>query len=147
VICSILCANRTENIPAFFLFQPARQKAAVEQGESALPASHVTRPYLLCARACQSLLIAAVVGRLVDRCESEQGTALAADPQSAGAFTRAYLAARIRPPDPQEEPVHIAVLTALGTDPEYLEPLRKRVAEWQTRLESDGLRPRQLRAS
>ena len=89
----------------------------------------------------KSALITAVVERLANRCESDQAAAVAADLQTIGAFTRAYVTARTKPPDPQKEPVHTAVLAALGTDPEYLGPLRRRIAEWQERLESDGIDP------
>src|SRR5207248_3291034 len=52
-----------------------------------------------------------------------------------------YLAARSNPPKPNEEPIHTALLAAAGTDPQYLDPMRKRCIEWQTRLESDGIEP------
>ncbi len=89
----------------------------------------------------KSALITAVVERLAVRCESRQAAAVAADPQTGGAFTRAYLAVRTAAPDPQREPIHVAVLAAIGTDPEYLDPLRNRLAQWQARLESDGIDP------
>ena len=80
-----------------------------------------------------------MVDRLVQRCEARQVTALAGDAETVGAFTRAYMSARINPPEPQEKTVHTAVLAALGTDPVYLDSLRERLAEWQARLESDGI--------
>ncbi len=89
----------------------------------------------------KAALITAIVERHVNRCSTDQTAAVAADPEPAGAFTRAYLTARIKPLDPQKEPVHTAVLAAVGTDPGYLDPLRKRIAEWQERLESDGIDP------
>ena len=89
----------------------------------------------------KSALITAIVERLAARSESRQAAAVAADPQTAGAFTRAYLAVRTGSPDPEREPIHTAVLAAIGTDPEYLDPLRKRIAEWKERLESDGIDP------
>jgi AcrR family transcriptional regulator len=89
----------------------------------------------------KSALITAIVARLASRCDSEQARAMAVDPETAGAFTRAYLAARSKPPEPQEEPVHTAILAAAGTDSQYLEPFRSRFAEWQARLESDGIDP------
>lgn len=89
----------------------------------------------------KSALIAAIVARYGDRCESKQAAAIAADTQPSGSFTRAYLITGIEPPDPQTEPVHTAILAALGTDPEYLDPIRQRAAAWQARLESDGIDP------
>lgn len=89
----------------------------------------------------KSALVTAIVERLANRCESRQAEAVADDPQAAGAFARAYLTVRTQPPDPQREPIHTAVLAAIGTDPEYLDPLRQRVAEWQNRLEADHIDP------
>src|SRR5512146_2760569 len=64
----------------------------------------------------KSALVTAVVERLVVRCEADQELALAHDPDEAGAFTRAYLAARNEMPDPAERPIHTALLAAAGTD-------------------------------
>ena len=89
----------------------------------------------------KSALIAAIVERLGTRCQADQALALAKDADSPGAFTRAYLAARSEPPEPEEEPVLTAVLAAAGTDPQYLEPIRQRCNEWQARLEADGIDP------
>jgi AcrR family transcriptional regulator len=89
----------------------------------------------------KSALVTAVVGRLVARCESDQRQALAEDGGGAGAFTRAYLAARNVPLDPEEKPIHTALLAAAGTNPHYLEPIRERAREWQARLEADGIDP------
>ena len=89
----------------------------------------------------KSEMILAIVERLATRCEAEHGRALETDDRTPGAFTRAYLSARARPIDPKEEPIHTALLAAAGTDPEYMEPFRKRLREWQNRLENDGIDP------
>lgn len=89
----------------------------------------------------KSALITAVVERLATRCELDQCTATQGDAGGPGAFVRAYLAIRAEPLDPQEKPIHTALLAAAGTDPQYLDPFRKRLAEWQQRLESDGIDP------
>lgn len=89
----------------------------------------------------KSALISAVVERMGSRCHADQVRAIAGDEGKPGAFTRAYLAARAEPPKPEEEPVMTALLAAAGTDPQYLEPVRQRVLEWQARLESDGIDP------
>lgn len=89
----------------------------------------------------KSVLITAIVERLANRCESEQKEALDKDFRQAGAFTRAYLTARAKRPDPAEQPVHTALLAAAGTNPQYLDPFRRRIVEWQARLESDGIDP------
>lgn len=89
----------------------------------------------------KSALVTAIVARLAAKCESDHARALASGPQEAGAFTRAYLAARAEPIDPQERPIHTALLAAAGTDPQYLDPIRERIVAWQARLESDGIDP------
>jgi len=89
----------------------------------------------------KSDLVIAIVERLASKCESEQGRTSEEDAERPGAFTRAYVAARAEPLDPQEEPIHAALMAAAGTDPRYLEPFRKRFIEWQKRLESDGIDP------
>ncbi|MBI4578643.1 MAG: TetR/AcrR family transcriptional regulator [Planctomycetes bacterium] len=89
----------------------------------------------------KSALITAIVERMAVQCEGDQERAVAADPCPTGAFTRAYLAARAEPREPHKRPVHTALLAAAGTDPQYLDPFRKRFLEWQARLASDGIAP------
>jgi hypothetical protein len=45
------------------------------------------------------------------------------------------------PRDQQEAAVRTALLAAFGTEPQYLEPMRRRIAEWQQRLQDDGIDP------
>ena len=89
----------------------------------------------------KSALVTAIVERLAARCESDQSQALAAGEPGPGAFTRAYLAARSGRPNPEEKPIHTALLAAAGTDPHYLEPIRAQARDWQARLEADGIDP------
>lgn len=91
----------------------------------------------------KSALIAAIIERLGQRREREQDQALAKEPDPAcpGAFTRAYLLSRIDLPDPEHRPLLTALLAAVATDPNYLEPLVQRVSQWQARLENDGIDP------
>lgn len=89
----------------------------------------------------KSDLITGVVERLAQRCEADQKEALEKDRGEPGAFTRAYLEIRSEPLNPEEEPIHCALLAAAGTNRELLEPFRKRILEWQSRLESDGIDP------
>jgi AcrR family transcriptional regulator len=89
----------------------------------------------------KSALISAIVERLGERCQRDQARVLAGDTGKPGAFARAYLAIRSEPVDPQTRPMHIALLAAAGTDPQYLEPFRRRLVEWQQRLEADGIDP------
>lgn len=87
----------------------------------------------------KSALIIAVVQRLAERFDREQTRTVAGDFQGPGAFARAYLTIRAEPPDPQEEPIHTALLAAAGTDQHYLDPFRERFAAWQDQLETDGI--------
>lgn len=89
----------------------------------------------------KSALITGVVERLAERCESDQARVLEQDSAEPGCFARAYLAVRTDPLDPAEEPVHTAILAAAGTDPQFLEPFRKRYREWQQRLTDDRIDP------
>lgn len=89
----------------------------------------------------KSAMVIAIVERLAKRCDSEHARAMDATPAGPGAFTRAYLTARMRPLDEREALIHTALLAAAGTDPQYLEPFRKRLSEWQSRLENDGIDP------
>jgi AcrR family transcriptional regulator len=89
----------------------------------------------------KSALITSVVERLAVQCDADHANAIAAAGEGPGAFTRAYLAARSEPLAPEAEPIHTALLAAAGTDSQYLEPFRKRLAQWQARLESDGIDP------
>jgi AcrR family transcriptional regulator len=89
----------------------------------------------------KSALVISVVERLATNCETKHQDALEAEPTGPGAFTRAYLTARLRPHDEKERVIQTALIAAAGTDPQYLEPFRKRLTEWQARLESDGIDP------
>lgn len=89
----------------------------------------------------KSALISAVIERLIEQCESEQEAAAAVDPEAEGAFLRSYLTVRTKPVDPLNETLRTAVVVALGTDPEYLKPLRERLTTWQARLVNDGIDP------
>jgi AcrR family transcriptional regulator len=89
----------------------------------------------------KSALITAIVERLAQRCEASQTRAMELEPDSPGAFTRAYLRARAGGFDPEEAPLHTALLMAAATNPQYLGPFRARAVEWLHRIESDGIDP------
>jgi AcrR family transcriptional regulator len=104
--------------------------------------AHVSKGGLLYHFRSKSALVTAIVERLASRCEAEQNRVLAqADPNEPGAFTRAYVIARTRVKEPREELIHSALLAAAGTDQQFMEPIRQRFVEWQTKLESDGIDP------
>ena len=125
----------------------AAERVVGRQGVAALTLEAVAREAgvskggLLYHFPSKSDLVTAVVQRLGRRCESDQAMAIAADEQTAGSFARAYLQARSQPLDPEEAPIHTALLAAAGTDPQYLEPIRQKIAAWQARLEDDGIDP------
>src|SRR5262245_58593813 len=77
----------------------------------------------------KSALVTAILERLATRCETRHAAAIGQDSHQPGAFTRAYVQARKEPLDPQEVPFHCALLAAAGTDPQYLDPFRKRIAQ------------------
>lgn len=87
-------------------------------------------------------LIIAVVERLGERCEADQKQAELAGGPGCGAFARAYVTARHDALEEEEtKHVHVALLAAAATDPQYLEPFRRRLVEWQAKLEADGIDP------
>jgi AcrR family transcriptional regulator len=89
----------------------------------------------------KSALIVAIVERLATHCEANQAKALEAEGAAPGAFTRSYVRARMEGFDPEEVPLHTALLAAAGEDPHYLQPFRLRAVEWQRRIENDGIDP------
>lgn len=61
-----------------------------------------------------------------------------------GAFTRAYVLASFAPwetADGRERRLDAALLAGAASDLELLEPMRRRFASWQERVENDGLAP------
>jgi len=89
----------------------------------------------------KSSLILAIVERMATHCEAEHAKAVATNAGKPGGFTRAYLDARSEPMSPEEIPIHTAIIAASGSDPHLLEPFRKRLGDWQARIESDGIDP------
>src|SRR5436190_7279253 len=59
----------------------------------------------------KSLLITAIVERLVSHCESHQCKAVEKD-TDAGAFSRAYITARVERLEATKDPIHAAILAA-----------------------------------
>jgi AcrR family transcriptional regulator len=90
----------------------------------------------------KAALIRGVVDRMAAQCDADHEKAIdAAGPEAPGRFTKAYLEARTEPFKDEELPLHTAILAATGTDPQLLDPFRKRCCEWQGRLENDGIDP------
>lgn len=103
--------------------------------------AHVSKGGLLYHFPSKSSLIVGVVERLATHCEGMHAQACDANADAPGRFTRAYVTSRLDPIDPDEVAVHTALLAAAGTDPQYLEPFRRRQLEWQEKLAHDGIDP------
>ncbi|CAA9559376.1 MAG: Transcriptional regulator, AcrR family [uncultured Thermomicrobiales bacterium] len=93
--------------------------------------------------ASKDALVAGLVERLADAVALEQDAEAAADPRRIGRRTRAFVRATFAPTSQPADPVAVgaALLAALGTNPALLDPLRARYADWQARLEDDGIDP------
>jgi AcrR family transcriptional regulator len=90
----------------------------------------------------KSALITAIVERMATTCEANHGEALRADADPVGRFTRAYLTTRMaKHEEHRANPIGTALLAAAGTDPQYLEPFRRRHEAWQTAMNTDGIDP------
>jgi AcrR family transcriptional regulator len=88
-------------------------------------------------------LVAAMVRRLVDLIQSELDAARRDD--GPGSFTRAYLADTFRPVSgPEQERTSrlgAAVIAAMASESDLLEPLRQGFQAWQANIEQDGIDP------
>lgn len=109
--------------------------------EAVAKEAEVSKGGLLYHFATKSALLTAIVERLAARFDNDQRQSMEQDRETYGAFTRAYLLARMEKPGPEEKPLHTALLAAAGTDPQYLDPFRKRIVEWQALLDQDGIDP------
>ncbi len=139
--------SHTDELPMRDRLLNAAEQVAARDGvnkltlEAVAKEAGVSKGGLLYHFPSKSDLITAIVERLAARCEADQRQALQHEGEGAGAFSRAYLMARVKKPAPQEQPVHAALLAAVGTDSEYLAPFRKRFVDWQTLLNNDGIDP------
>jgi AcrR family transcriptional regulator len=94
-------------------------------------------------------LVSAMVERLVAAFDADLEAESAADDSAgsdaAGRYIRAYVRATIRPPrtveDVRRERAGAAVLAAMASEPQLLEPLRRSFDRWQRRLVADGVDP------
>jgi len=94
-------------------------------------------------------LVSGMVERLVAAFDADLDDEVAADDATgaaaSGRYIRAYVRATVRPPrteeDVRRERAGAAVLAAMASEPELLEPLRLSFDRWQLRLVSDGIDP------
>lgn len=89
----------------------------------------------------KSDLIKSIMERLASRCDVAHAGAMKLDTHEAGAFTRAYLVARARYLESRKVAPYTSLLMAASNDPQQIEPFRDRIAEWQTRMQNDGIDP------
>ena len=87
----------------------------------------------------RSALVAAMVTRLADRIDDSLRQHLA---EASGSYARAYVAESFTLPQGEEEErgerLGAAVLAAMASEPELLDPLRQAFARWQGELEADA---------
>ena len=89
-------------------------------------------------------LVEGLCQRMLDHLDRELASLSAADPEEAGAWTRAYLTSTVTEegkPANNSAQLMAGVLACLGRDSSLLEEVRARFARWHRRLESDGIDP------
>jgi AcrR family transcriptional regulator len=94
-------------------------------------------------------LVSAMVARLVAAFDADLDEERIADDAAGsgttGRYVRAYVRATVRPPrtaeDVRRERAGAAVLAAMASEPQLLEPLRTSFDRWQQRLITDGVDP------
>jgi AcrR family transcriptional regulator len=84
-------------------------------------------------------LIAAMVAALLAEWDARIEHALATE-HGPGRWVRAYIRACTQQPGGEADPIS-ALLAAIATDPQALEPARRHFALWQRRLADDALSP------
>ena len=86
-------------------------------------------------------LVRAMVKRLAATFDADLTRYEGAGSGSAGTFTRAYVQATLGPAGEDERDARLgaAVIAGVAADPALLSVLRERFAEWQQRVEADGL--------
>jgi AcrR family transcriptional regulator len=97
----------------------------------------------------RDLLVSGMVERLVAAFDAdlddEVATDAAGDSTETGRYVRAYVRATVResqtPEEVRRERAGAAVLAAMASEPQLLEPLRTSFDRWQRRLVADGIDP------
>ena len=89
-------------------------------------------------------LVAGLCERMLERFDRELEALCDADPEPAGAFTRAYLASTVthdgKPADNSAQ-LMAGILSTLGRDSRHLEEVRAHFGHWHERLARDGIDP------
>lgn len=89
----------------------------------------------------KSSLLVAVIERRVSQFVELQQEFIDRETPAPGAYVRAYLKARVAQKDRTTRNTHLALMAAAGSDPQYLEPVRRAAVAWQARLEADAIDP------
>jgi AcrR family transcriptional regulator len=97
----------------------------------------------------RDLLVSGMVERLVAAFDADLDDEVAADTAGdageTGRYVRAYVRATVResrtPEEVRRERAGAAVLAAMASEPQLLEPLRTSFDRWQRRLVADGIDP------
>ncbi len=90
----------------------------------------------------KEVLVAGLIGRMLDHFDEVQDQLASEDPHGDGAWTRAYLASTVSDegePADNSAQLMAGILAALGKDSARLEAVRQRFASWHQRLEADGI--------
>ena len=89
-------------------------------------------------------LVGGLCDRMLERFEEQMSSLCEADPESTGAWTRAYLGSTVtgegKPAD-NSAPLMAGILATMGRDSVHLEKVRRHFAGWHARLETDGIDP------
>ncbi len=89
-------------------------------------------------------LVGGLCDRMLERFEDEMASLCAADPETTGAWTRAYLTSTVtgdgKPADNSAQ-LMAGILATMGRDSVHLEKVRQHFVRWHTRLENDGIDP------
>ncbi len=102
----------------------------------------ISKGGLLYHFASKEALVAGLCQRMLDHLDRELETLSAADPEEAGAWTRAYLASTVTDegkPGDNSARLMAGILATLGRDSAHLEAVRARFARWHAHLETDGI--------
>lgn len=104
----------------------------------------VSKGGLLYHFATKQALVAGLTERMLRGFDAAQDDLASADAEPVGRFTRAYVASTVTAdgaPADGSARLMAGVLAGLGGDPARLESIRNRFADWQQRLERDGIDP------
>ena len=140
--------NRIADVGARERILDAAEKRLLQFGPAGLVLDAVARQAevskggLLYHFPSKEALIDGLTDRMFGNFDRLQASLAEGDPDERGRWTRAYLAGTV---DRRGEPIDASarlmasLLAVIGTDSSRLEAVRARFAQWQSRLETDGI--------